>query len=219
VTGTDETAARARDAMVETQIASRDVRDARVLAAMRAVPRHWFVPAASRVAAYEDHPLPIGGGQTISQPYIVARMTAALALAPADRVLEIGSGCGYQTAILAALAREVYSIELEPELVATARATLASLAIENVHLRCGDGTLGWPEAAPFAAILVAAAAPRVPEHLVEQLGPGGRLVLPLGDDVVQDLVLLERDGAALRRHDLGPVRFVPMRGAVREERR
>jgi protein-L-isoaspartate(D-aspartate) O-methyltransferase len=210
-------AARARDAMVREQIESRGVRDARVLAALRAVPRHAFVPPAQRNAAYEDRPLPIGGGQTISQPYIVARMTEALGLRGRERVLEIGTGCGYQTAVLASLAAAVYSVEIDAALVAEAGAKLAALGVANVHLRQGDGAHGWPEAAPFAAVLIAAAAPHVPAALLDQVAVGGRIVVPVGDGDMQELVLLERDAAGWRRRRLGAVRFVPMLGAVRQE--
>jgi protein-L-isoaspartate(D-aspartate) O-methyltransferase len=207
----------ARRAMVATQIEARGVRDARLLSVLRTVPRHLFVPEELRAVAYEDRPLPIGGGQTISQPYIVARMTEMLALAGGERVLEIGTGCGYQTAVLSALAAKVYSLEIDAALLARANATLAQLGCTNVETRVGDGSLGWPEAAPFDAILIAAAAPRVPEALVEQLVLGGRMVLPLGGDDLQELVQLRREADGVRRRSLGAVRFVPLRGAVRGE--
>jgi protein-L-isoaspartate(D-aspartate) O-methyltransferase len=216
-TDADGGAADARAAMVATQIEARGIRDARLLSVLRAVPRHLFVPAELRAAAYEDRPLPIGGGQTISQPYIVARMTEMLALAGSERVLEIGTGCGYQTAVLSALATKVYSLEIDAALLARANAILAQLGCTNVETRVGDGGLGWPEAAPFDAILIAAAAPRVPEALVEQLALGGRMVLPQGGDDVQELVQLRREADGVRRRGLGAVRFVPLRGAVRGE--
>ena len=207
----------ARDAMVAEQIAARGVIDLRVLAAMRRVPRHLFVPPSVRSEAYSDRPLGIGNGQTISQPYIVARMSEVLELSGAERVLEIGTGCGYQTAVLAALVQRVYSVEFDAQLLEHARANLQALGIDNVETRHGDGALGWPEAAPFDAILIAAAAPHVPATLVAQCGFGGRIVLPLGSDDVQELVRLDRrEDGGWRQRRLGAVRFVPMRGAVRE---
>lgn len=208
-------AARAR--MVDRQIAGRGIRDAAVLAAMRAVPRHRFVPAAHVADAYADHPLPIGHGVTISQPYIVALMSELARVQPGARVLEIGTGCGYQTAVLLELGAEVYSVEVVPELAERAAATLAGLGRRDVHLRTGDGYLGWPERAPFAAILVAAAAPRVPAPLREQLAPGGRLVIPVGQGV-QDLCVIERDEhGALHEQRVLAVQFVPMIGAAQRE--
>jgi protein-L-isoaspartate(D-aspartate) O-methyltransferase len=213
----DDGFARAREAMVATQIEARGVRDPRVLSVLRTVPRHVFVPEELRAVAYGDRPLPIGGGQTISQPYIVARMTEALELSGDERVLEIGTGCGYQTAVLSALAASVYSIEIDADLLVRARATLAALGCTNVQTSVGDGSLGWPEAAPFDAMLIAAAAPRVPAALVLQLALGGGLVMPLGGDDLQELVQFRREADGLRRRSMGAVRFVPLLGDVRRE--
>jgi protein-L-isoaspartate(D-aspartate) O-methyltransferase len=205
----DDPWARRRAAMVAEQIVGRGVADPRVLAAMRKVPRHLFVPEAVRPAAYDDSPLPIGHGQTISQPYIVAYMSEVLQVAPEHRVLEIGTGSGYQAAILGELAREVYTIEIVPELAERARATLASLGYANVHVRVGDGYLGWPEQAPFDRIMVTAAPDHVPQPLVEQLADGGRLVLPVGRGD-QWIRILTRRGARVTEQTTIPVRFVPL---------
>ena len=215
---TDEDFAEDRERMVADQIEARGVRDSRVLDVLRAVPRHEFVPQAQRMHAYEDRPLPIGEGQTISQPYIVAVMTELLELEGSERVLEIGTGSGYQAAVLGRLAREVYSIEIVPELAARSGADLERLGYANVHVRQGDGYRGWPEHAPFDAILVTAAPGHVPEPLVEQLAQGGRMVLPVGD-VFQDLVLVTRGAEGVRQERLLGVRFVPMTGEAerREE--
>jgi protein-L-isoaspartate(D-aspartate) O-methyltransferase len=202
--------AEARAAMVRDQLAARGIRDTRVLAAMEAVPRHRFVPEAHRPQAYGDHPLPIGQGQTISQPFIVAFMAEALRLQPSDRVLEVGSGSGYALAVLARLAAEVRGIELEPELCARSRETLAALGLGAVAVRCGDGFGGWPEAAPFDAILVSCAAPSLPEPLLRQLKVGGRLVAPVGEGS-QELVCVTRTATGMEERRLLPVRFVPMR--------
>lgn len=205
----------AREAMVRTQIEARGIRDGAVLAAMRAVPREAFLPAGLGEFAYADHPLPIGAEQTISQPYIVALMTEALGLRGGERVLEIGAGSGYAAAVLGRIAAEVYTVERHGELAEAARARLGALGFDNVHVLHGDGTLGWPEHAPYDAIIVAAGGPEVPRALVEQLKPGGRLVIPVGEDrSLQHLTRLtrERDGS-LRREDLGGVRFVPLVGA------
>jgi protein-L-isoaspartate(D-aspartate) O-methyltransferase len=184
----------------------------RVLAALQVVPRHRFVPPAASARAYEDVPLAIGHEQTISQPFVVALMTDLLRVKPRDRVLEVGTGCGYQTAILARLARQVCSIERIPELSHAAEARLCELGCDNALLRSGDGALGWVERAPFAAIVVTAAAPEVPPALLEQLAPGGRLVAPIGVRGAQHLQLLERDAAGvLTRRELLPVAFVPLR--------
>jgi len=207
----DEPAARAR--MVAEQLRARGIRDERVLAALERVPRSAFVLPEDRAQAHDDGPLAIGHGQTISQPFIVGLMSAALELGGGERVLEIGTGCGYQTAVLSALAREVYSLELLPELHRRAAATLRSLGLANVHLRQGDGHRGWPEAAPFDAILVSAAPARIPPALLAQLAPGGRLVLPLGEpERDQELVRVRLTPAGPREERLLPVRFVPMRG-------
>ena len=197
--------------MVRDQIAARDVRDARVLAVMRRVARHLFVPPEWQPLAYTDQPLPIGHGQTISQPYVVAFMTEALELKPEDRVLEIGTGSGYQAAVLAELVHEVYSIEIVEPLAGEAEARLRRLGYANVHVRCGDGYRGWPEAAPFDAIIVTAAPDHVPPPLLEQLAPNGRLVIPVGR-FFQDLIRLRRTNAGLKKETLLPVRFVPMTG-------
>jgi len=202
----------AREAMVREQIQARGVRDPRVLQAMRSVPRDRFVPAALEAEAHADHPLPIGAGQTISQPYIVAAMAEALELAGGERVLEVGSGSGYMAAVLAALAAEVFGLEREPELHERARRTLAGLGCANVQLACGDGALGWPERAPFAAIVVSCAAGRIPPALWSQLEPGGRMILPLGQaDATQELVLARKTGAGPVFSRLMAVRFVPLR--------
>jgi protein-L-isoaspartate(D-aspartate) O-methyltransferase len=202
----------ALERMVREQIAGRDLRDPRLLAAMLAVDRAAFVPERLRHAAYEDRPLPIGYGQTISQPYMVARMTAELGLTGGERVLEIGAGSGYQTAILARLAGDVFAIEYVRELAEQARATLDSLGLTNVHLKAGDGTLGWPEAAPFDRILAAAAAPDVPPPLLEQLAEGGVLVMPLGATGGQRLVKIVRHRGRDVRTEFCPCTFVLMRG-------
>ncbi len=201
-----------REQMVAVQIRARGVTAARVLAAMRKVPRHLFVPEAYRDQAYEDHPAPIGEGQTISQPYIVAEMTQALGLAETDRVLEIGTGSGYQTAILAELCSKVYTVERLPGLHAAAVRILAGLGYENVAARCGDGTLGWPEEAPFDAVLVTAGAPVTPPALLAQLALGGRMVIPVGDQHIQSLTRLVRTERGVRSYDLGGCRFVPLLG-------
>jgi len=195
--------------MVDEQIRARGVRDPRVLDAMRQVPRERFVPEDARHDAYGDHPVPIGFGQTISQPYIVGYMTEALRLEASHRILEIGTGCGYQTAILAELAREVYSIEVVLELAARAQQTLEALGYSNVHVRAGDGHAGWAEYAPYDRIIGAAAADAVPPALVDQLVDGGILVMPIGT-YSQELRVLQKHGAAINLLATLPVRFVPM---------
>jgi protein-L-isoaspartate(D-aspartate) O-methyltransferase len=200
--------------MVRLQVESRDIRDPRVLDAMRRVPRHLFVPAGSRGSAYEDHPIAIGHKQTISQPYMVAFMTDALELRGNEKVLEIGTGSGYQTAILAELGREVYTVERIPELAAAARETLLSLGYRNVSLRTGDGCEGWPEHAPFDRILVAAAAPTVPEALRAQLADNGVMVIPVGDwRRTQEIVVARRTGASVAIERSIGCRFVPLIGS------
>ena len=186
--------ARERERMVDEQVAARGVTDPRVLAAMRRVPRHRFVQEALQDRAYGDHPLPIGEGQTISQPYIVGIMTQLLHLTGSEKVLEIGTGTGYQTAVLAELARRVCSVERIASLAARARATLEAMGYTNVWVRTADGTFGWPDEAPFDRILVSAAAPAVPEPLFEQLVEGGRMVLPVGDPFAQTLTVVDRVG-------------------------
>jgi protein-L-isoaspartate(D-aspartate) O-methyltransferase len=202
--------------MVQSQLADRDIRDARVLAAMAKVPRHEFVPESLRDQAYEDRPLPIGHAQTISQPYIVAFMTERLTPAPTERVLEIGTGSGYQAAVLAELVSEVYSIEILEPLHQQARATLERLGYRNVHLKCGDGYRGWNEHAPFDAIIVTCAPDHVPKPLTDQLKEGGRMIVPVGESNNQELVLLEKHEGNLRRTAVLPVRFVPMTGEAEE---
>ncbi len=199
-----------RETMVAEQIAGRGIVDARVLAAMAKVPRHRFVPAALRDEAYNDHPLPIGEGQTISQPYIVALMTEALELAASARVLEIGTGSGYQAAVLAEICQEVYSIEILPPLGERAARLLAELGYANVRVRVGDGYQGWAEAAPFDAIIVTCAPTHVPEPLARQLAEGGRMVIPVGENWTQELVLLTKEKGRLVQKQIVPVRFVPM---------
>jgi protein-L-isoaspartate(D-aspartate) O-methyltransferase len=198
--------------MVEKQLRRRGIRDAAVLAVMTAIPRHEFVANELRSHAYEDAPLPIGGGQTISQPYIVAAMTAALHLRPGDRVLEIGTGCGYQAAVLSRLAKEVFTIERRPELASAASRLLAQLDYSNVHVHCGDGTFGLSEIAPFDAILVAAAAPEIPKPLLAQLTDRGLMIIPVGGADHQELQLVERHGDAFPAKILEGCRFVPLVG-------
>ena len=201
-----------RRAMVEEQIHERGVSSLRVLEAMLAVPRHLFVPEEYVAGAYSDQPLPIGEGQTISQPYMVAVMTEALELSGGERVLEVGTGSGYQAAVISLLAREVYTIESHASLAHEARRRLAQLGYANVHVHTGDGTLGLPEAGPFDAIVVTAAAPRVPPPLVEQLAEGGRLVIPVGQADQQELVQARKIGDRTTSCVLNYCRFVPLVG-------
>lgn len=208
--------AKARDAMVASQIITRGVRDPKTLAAMRAVPRHLFVPARLAGEAHADRPLPIGYGQTISQPYIVAFMTEALGLKGGETVLEVGAGSGYQSAVLSRIAARVFGIEIVEPLAREAKERVASLGYTNVEIRAGDGYAGWPEHAPFDAILVAAAAPRVPESLKQQLKDGGRLILPLGEHI-QELKIVTRRGATFEERSLLAVQFVPMTGEIRKD--
>ena len=196
--------------MVQQQLVARGIKDERVLAAMGKVPREEFVPPESRDASYEDGPLPIGYDQTISQPYIVAFMTEQLRPKPSDRVLEIGTGSGYQAAILAGLVKEVYSIEIVEPLAKNAEATLARLGCKNIHVKIGDGYKGWPEAAPFDAIVVTCAPDKVPQPLTDQLKEGGRLVIPVGERFAQQLYVLEKKNGQLKESVTLPVRFVPM---------
>jgi protein-L-isoaspartate(D-aspartate) O-methyltransferase len=213
-TATRDNDAERRARMVETQIVARGVRDPRVLAAMREIPRHRFVPAADTAHAYEDHPLPIGGNQTISQPYIVALMTELADLTPNEKVLEIGTGSGYQSAVLSRLAGEVYSVEIVPELARASDERLRQLGYKNVTVREGDGYRGWPEHAPFDAILVTAAPDRIPQPLLDQLAPGGRMVIPVGS-FFQELKVLSKDkNGKITEKDILPVRFVPMTGEI-----
>ncbi len=199
-----------RHRMVEEQIVQRGLKEPRLLAAMEAVPRHLFVPEEFRHVAYGDHPLPIGFEQTISQPYIVALMISLLNLRGSERVLEVGTGSGYQAALLAHLAAEVHTVEIIPELAERSRPILA--AYSNVHCHVGNGSLGWPEAAPYDGIIVAAAAPRLPRPLLEQLKDGGRLVFPLGRLGFQMLKLVIRRGGVFEKRTITGVAFVPLRG-------
>jgi len=200
--------------MVETQIVSRGVRDPRVLEAVRDVPRELFVDPSERSKAFDDTPLPIAGNQTISQPYIVALMTQLLDLGPDEKVLEIGTGSGYQSAVLSRLCREVYSIEIVPELARSAADRLKQLGFENVTVREGDGYRGWPEKAPFDGVIVTAAPERIPEPLIEQLAPGGRMVIPVGG-LFQELKVFRKDASGrVTEEAILPVRFVPMTGEV-----
>ena len=202
-----------REAMVTHQIATRGVRDEHVLTAMRKVPRHLFVPVELQAEAYADHPLPIGENQTISQPYIVGLMTELLKVHPGDRVLEVGTGSGYQAAVLSAIGCQVYTVEIRAALARTAEARLHDLGYQNVHVRSGDGYGGWPEGAPFAAIIVTAAPERIPEPLQQQLAVGGRLVIPVGS-FYQQLKVITREAQGLSERNVIPVRFVPMTGEV-----
>jgi protein-L-isoaspartate(D-aspartate) O-methyltransferase len=199
-----------RQQMVQRQLMTRGINDARILAVMAKVPREEFVAPESRAASYEDGPLPIGNGQTISQPYIVAFMTEQLRPKPSDRVLEVGTGSGYQAAILAELVSEVYSIEIVEPLAKNAEATLQRLGYKNVHLKIGDGYQGWPEKGPFDAIIVTCAPDKVPQTLVDQLKDDGRMVIPVGDRFAQQLYLLEKKNGQLKQSATLPVRFVPM---------
>ncbi|HEX7260950.1 MAG TPA: protein-L-isoaspartate(D-aspartate) O-methyltransferase [Luteolibacter sp.] len=205
--------ARQRAAMVATQIEERGVTDARVLSAMRKVSRHHFVPPDMKNRAYADSPLPIGHGQTISQPFIVAFMTAALNLKGHEKVLEIGTGSGYQAAVFAELVKEVYSIEIVKPLGEQAAKTLTDAGYQNVRTRIGDGYRGWPEAAPFDAIMVTCAPDDIPQPLIDQLAEGGRMIIPVGGkDAPQELVLLTKKAGRVERVKVLPVRFVPMTG-------
>ena len=201
-----------RREMVALQIRHRGIRSERVLAAMASVPRHEFVSEEHRDQVYEDHPIPIGEGQTISQPYVVAAMTDALSLTGSERVLEIGGGSGYQAAVLSVLAGEVIAMEFVPQLADAARSRLAHLGFSNVHVEQADGSLGWPSGAPYDAILVAAAAPEIPPPLIDQLAEGGRLVIPVGSAEEQNLLLLVKSNGGITRKIMFTCRFVPLRG-------
>lgn len=203
----------AREQMVRSQLEARGIRDPRVLAAMRKVPRHLFVEEALIGQAYGDYPLPIGEQQTISQPYIVALMTEALELKGSEKVLEIGTGSGYQAAILAECAAQVYSVERLPTLAERARRLLASLGYKNIKIKVGDGTLGWAEAAPFEGIIVTAAAPAIPQPLLNQLAPNGRLVIPVGDRYSQTLMVVQKTPEGLKYDYRGGCRFVKLIGS------
>jgi len=215
VAGQADHHAEARRLMVEDQLRARGIRNAKVLAAMGRVPRHEFVPPPLHALAYADHPLPIGHGQTISQPFIVAFMTEALNPASTDRVLEIGTGSGYQAAVLAELAREVYTIEILEPLSARAQKALGGLGYQNIRFRVGDGWSGWPEAAPFDDIIVTAAPEKIPQPLLDQLKVGGRLVIPVGS-FFQDLLVLTKPATGLEKRNVIPVRFVPMTGEAQK---
>lgn len=210
-----EPEAKKRDAMIETQLIARDIRNPAVLAAMRAVPREAFVPAAWIEEAYDDHPLPIEHGQTISQPYIVALMAQALLLTPHDRVLEIGTGAGYSAAVLSHIAADVYTVERLAALVSATRERLRHLGYRNIHVHHGDGTLGWPQYAPYQGIVVTAGGPAIPAALRDQLAIGGRLVMPVGTSSHgQRLIrLTRRSPTQLEREEIVGVRFVPLIGA------
>ncbi len=201
-----------RERMVSTQLEARGIRDARVLDAFRRVPRHLFVPPEAEPRAYRDGPLSIGLGQTISQPYMVALMTEYASVRPGDRVLEIGTGCGYQSAILSELGADVYSIERLPELAEQARKRLLRLGYDTIRVRVANGTLGWPEEAPFEAIVVAAGAPRLPDPLARQLAQGGRLVIPLEEGPSQVLYVFQRTPDGIRQERKTPCSFVPLIG-------
>ena len=211
--GHDAHWAKLREDMVRTQIAARGVRDERVLSAMRKVPRHQFVPPEMRAEAYADHPLAIGEGQTISQPYIVGLMTELLEVKPGDRVLEVGTGSGYQAAVLASMGCDVYTVEIRPTLAQEAERRLKSLGLDDVNIRAGDGYVGWQGAAPFAGIIVTAAPEHVPQPLLDQLAVGGHLVIPVGA-FYQMLKVITRTASGYPERDVIPVRFVPMTGEV-----
>ena len=201
-----------RHRMVEQQLRGRDITDARVLEAMEEVPRHLFVPEPQRENAYADHPLPIGNGQTISQPYIVALMTQLAEPEPTERALDVGTGSGYQAAILSRLVKDVYSIEIVESLADSARQRLNSLGYRNIEARCGDGYRGWPEHAPFDIVIVAAAPDHIPQALVDQLASGGRLVIPVGKFFQNLIVVTKRADGSVEQETIAPVAFVPMTG-------
>lgn len=201
--------------MVREQLESRDISDARVLGAMRDVPRHMFVPQEERAYAYEDRPLPIGEGQTISQPYIVALMTQLLELKGGEKVLEVGTGSGYQAAVLERAGARVFTIEILCGLATRAESTLKELGYRNITVRCGDGYRGWPEEAPFDCVIVTAAPDQIPQPLIDQLKDGGRLVIPVGS-YQQELVRVRKRGDRIEKEDIIPVRFVPMTGEAED---
>ncbi len=203
---------RVREAMADVQLVRRGIRDPAVLAAMRKIARHRFVPAHLQMLAYEDQPLPIDRQQTISQPYMVALMTEALVLSKNDTVLEVGTGSGYQAAVLAELCRAVYTVEKIPELAEKAAAVLHQLGYGNITISVADGTRGWPEHQPYNGIIVTAGAPHVPQPLLDQLAEGGRLLIPVGDHDLQQLLRLTRTPDGIVKEDLGGCRFVPLRG-------
>jgi protein-L-isoaspartate(D-aspartate) O-methyltransferase len=202
-----------RQKMVSEQLVARGIEHPPVIAAMRKVPRHWFVAEDLRDRAYDDEPLPIGNNQTVSQPYMVALMAEALQLKGDEKVLEIGTGCGYAAAILAELCHKVFSIERIDELAIKARLTLTTLGYQNVSIQVGDGTLGWPEYAPYDAVVISAAAPQIPRPLLEQLKPDGVLLLPMGEEELQTLVSIRKDQRGIKEEYFGECRFVKLRGA------
>lgn len=206
-----------RNAMVEQQIAARGISDAATLAAMRTVPRHEFLPMRLRSEAYADYPLPIGHGQTISQPYVVAFMTEAIRPQPGEKILEIGSGSGYQAAVLAEMGADVYTIEIVEPLAEMSRQTLQRLGYKDAHVLHGDGYRGWPEHAPFDAIIVTCAPDKIPAPLIEQLRDGGRMIIPVGSGMNQELVLLRKTGDKIEQQSVLPVRFVPMTGEAQAD--
>jgi protein-L-isoaspartate(D-aspartate) O-methyltransferase len=207
-----------RYAMVDEQIAARGISDPATLEAMRTVPRHEFLPMRLRGEAYMDYPLPIGHGQTISQPFIVAFMTEAIRPQPGEKILEIGAGSGYQAAVLAQMGADVYTIEIVEPLAEMARQTLERLGFKNAHVRHGDGFRGWPEHAPFDAIIVTCAPDKIPPDLVAQLRDGGRMIIPVGGGMEQELVLLRKEGGKIEKQSVLPVRFVPMTGEAQDAR-
>ncbi len=207
-----------RQIMVRDQIEARGIKDEKVLNAMRKVPRHLFIPEEFRQFAYGDYPVSIGEGQTISQPYIVALMTEALRLSGNEKVLEIGTGSGYQAAVLATIVPEVFTIEIIPSLAQRAEAILKKLNYDNVYVRIGDGYLGWSEHSPYDGIIITCAPEKVPDSLLHQLAEGGRLVVPLGPEGgVQILTLFEKTGGKIKKTEIAPVRFVPMKGLIEKE--
>jgi len=203
-----------REAMVREQIAARGITNPATLEALRSVPRHDFLPLRLRAEAYMDYPLPIGHGQTISQPYIVAFMTDAIRPQPGEKILEIGAGSGYQAAVLAQMGAEVYTIEIVEPLAEMARQTLQRLGYENARVHYGDGHEGWPEHAPFDAIVVTCAPEKIPPALIEQLRDGGRMIIPVGGGMEQELILLRKNGDQIEKQSVLPVRFVPMTGGT-----
>ncbi len=216
---TQEEFAQQREQMVETQLKSRDIQSERVLEAMKKVPRHLFMPESVRQYAYVDSPVPIGQGQTISQPYIVGLMTQTVDPQPGDRALEVGTGSGYQAAVLGELVQEVYTIEIIPDLAERAEKALAESGFDNVEVRQGDGYQGWPEKAPFDIILITAAPEEIPQPLIDQLAEGGRLVVPVGaQGEIQTLTLLTKEKGEVKRTYITDVRFVPMTGEVQQLR-
>ena len=198
--------------MVEEQMAARGISDPATLEAMQAVPRHEFLPLRLRGEAYGDYPLPIGYGQTISQPYIVAFMTGAIRPRPGEKILEVGAGSGYQAAVLAQMGADVYTVEIVEPLAEMAAQTLERLGYQNAHVRHGDGYRGWPEHAPFDAVIVTCAPDKIPPDLVAQLKDGGRMIIPVGGGMEQELVLLRKNGEQIEKQSVLPVRFVPMTG-------